>query len=380
MDNKTLIEALPKYLDSIQTIFSWGVPVSMIVIWAVLKNKEVVVGGLNFDLSQAFLPVLAVVTGADVAALFNLIQIGSALNALDKTAFNEGVSKLWLHPWVFNPFSFSGTSTLDIVTSSFGYGSLIFAWWICFGCSAALLNYLKHPYRMRLLLVVPLLLGLGSMGAIQRVYNIILIRSSSHGADLMLQFSSSLTTRKCIALLAVLCGTFAFGLLDRYLLSLSGRIRLTRANFAMFAVAGGGSGTILSLSFTKLILQLFLILSAVPWVLTLLTKHYGLALVLGAVLVGVVFAIASIIGFPVGRAVVGRRFVLAGTLANYSLDAATKLIVNAGGRVSDSLSKKTDYVVAGEDPSSTLDKARELGVKVIGEKEMEELISLKSQF
>ena len=75
-----------------------------------------------------------------------------------------------------------------------------------------------------------------------------------------------------------------------------------------------------------------------------------------------------------GTALAGKTFVITGTLANYSRDAAKKLIEDAGGKVSGSVSKKTDYVVAGEDPGSKLDKARELGVKVIGEKEMEELV------
>jgi DNA ligase (NAD+) len=75
-----------------------------------------------------------------------------------------------------------------------------------------------------------------------------------------------------------------------------------------------------------------------------------------------------------GTTLAGKTFVLTGTLANYSRDAAKKLIEDAGGKVTGSVSKKTDYVIAGDDPGSKLDKARELGVQVIGEKEMEELV------
>jgi DNA ligase (NAD+) len=76
-----------------------------------------------------------------------------------------------------------------------------------------------------------------------------------------------------------------------------------------------------------------------------------------------------------GTALAGKTFVLTGTLPNYSRDAAKKMIEDAGGKVSGSVSKKTDYVVAGEDAGSKLDKARELGVKVIDEAGMVELVS-----
>lgn len=75
-----------------------------------------------------------------------------------------------------------------------------------------------------------------------------------------------------------------------------------------------------------------------------------------------------------GTALAGKTFVLTGTLATYSRDAAKKMIEDAGGKVSGSVSKKTDYVVAGEDPGSKLDKARELGVSVISEAEMLKLV------
>jgi DNA ligase (NAD+) len=75
-----------------------------------------------------------------------------------------------------------------------------------------------------------------------------------------------------------------------------------------------------------------------------------------------------------GTTLAGKTFVLTGTLAHFTRDEAKKLIEDAGGRVSGSVSKKTDYVVAGDDAGSKLDKAKELGVKVIGEKEMQELL------
>jgi DNA ligase (NAD+) len=74
-----------------------------------------------------------------------------------------------------------------------------------------------------------------------------------------------------------------------------------------------------------------------------------------------------------GTKLAGKTFVLTGTLAKYTRDEAKKMIEDAGGKVTGSVSKKTDYVVAGADAGSKLDKAKELGVSVIDEKAMERL-------
>jgi DNA ligase (NAD+) len=74
-----------------------------------------------------------------------------------------------------------------------------------------------------------------------------------------------------------------------------------------------------------------------------------------------------------GTKLAGKTFVLTGTLAHFTRDEAKKMIEDAGGKVTGSVSKKTDYVVAGADAGTKLDKAKELGVKVIDEREVEKL-------
>ena len=56
---------------------------------------------------------------------------------------------------------------------------------------------------------------------------------------------------------------------------------------------------------------------------------------------------------------------LTGTLAHFTRDEAKKMIEDAGGKVTGSVSKKTDYVVAGADAGSKLEKAKELGVRYL---------------
>src|ERR1051326_3568195 len=75
-----------------------------------------------------------------------------------------------------------------------------------------------------------------------------------------------------------------------------------------------------------------------------------------------------------GTALVGKTFVLTGTLAHYGREEAKRMIEDAGGRVAGSVSKKTDYVVAGSAAGSKLDKAGERGVKTCDEAEMLKLL------
>ncbi len=70
----------------------------------------------------------------------------------------------------------------------------------------------------------------------------------------------------------------------------------------------------------------------------------------------------------------GKNFVLTGSLEKYSRKEASDIIEKLGGKTSGSVSKKTDYVLAGEDAGSKLEKAKELGIAILTEEEFEQMI------
>ena len=74
-------------------------------------------------------------------------------------------------------------------------------------------------------------------------------------------------------------------------------------------------------------------------------------------------------------ALAGKVFVITGTLPRRSREACTAAIEAAGGKVTGSVSKKTDYLVAGEKAGSKLDKAKELGIKVLSEDELDAMLA-----
>ena len=74
------------------------------------------------------------------------------------------------------------------------------------------------------------------------------------------------------------------------------------------------------------------------------------------------------------HAFAGKTFVLTGSLEEFTRTEAANLIKERGGKVSSSVSKKTDFVLVGEDPGSKYDKAQKLGVAILDEKSFKAML------
>jgi DNA ligase (NAD+) len=83
----------------------------------------------------------------------------------------------------------------------------------------------------------------------------------------------------------------------------------------------------------------------------------------------------SLVTKSAGNELEGMTFVLTGTLPTMKRDDAASLIAKHGGKCSGSVSKKTTYVLAGEDAGSKLTKAETLGIKIISEEDLLEMLA-----
>jgi DNA ligase (NAD+) len=80
---------------------------------------------------------------------------------------------------------------------------------------------------------------------------------------------------------------------------------------------------------------------------------------------------------PTSQTLTGMTFVVTGTLPGFSREGIKEYIVSHGGKVTDSVSKKTSYLVAGEGTGSKLDKAREIGIALLDEQGLLNLVKAR---
>jgi len=174
MDQEEIINSLKEHLDSLRGIIRWALLLAVVFWWAGVQNEEIIKAlGIEVKREQALFVAVIFYLLVNLTIFDKLWRIGDLVKLLDTTYLKKGLSKLALHPWEMNPFSFFGNTWTSKLHSSKGFGLLIIVWWVG---NASLYSLSDNLMSSIGLMLQGLFLGIGlaSMGAINRAYSIIL--------------------------------------------------------------------------------------------------------------------------------------------------------------------------------------------------------------
>lgn len=123
--------AIEKQVDQLETVLSaFLVTVLVVLLAAANASKDFEIFGAKVETADAFGPVTYIFDGVFLV-LGNIIwKIGDMLRASEPAEMSEAIASLFIHKWIFNPFSFTGTRSLSVLNSSVGTALLTLAWWV----------------------------------------------------------------------------------------------------------------------------------------------------------------------------------------------------------------------------------------------------------
>lgn len=221
MDQDVIVSALGTHLDTIEAYVNAITLLAVAAAWAgVRRSREIDAFGTKFDRRHAFwaLAVLYLIANITILALF--LRVGDLVSLLDPSHVVKGTTTLATHSWVLNPFSYFGSSGVARFHSCEGYGLLIATWWLCNASLSTLMDN-KRSRAAQILLGLFLAIGLGSMLAINRVYNVILSSLCASSPALYAAVSSTVIERSVGNGLGIIVGGLIFvaanRLQDRFL-------------------------------------------------------------------------------------------------------------------------------------------------------------------
>lgn len=174
MDQDVIVDAIGKHLDRIETYVNAIALLAMSAAWAGVRRSRVIDAfGTKFDRRHAFWALAALYLIGNMTLLILFLRVGDLMLLLDPSHVVKGTTTLATHSWVLNPFSYFGSSGVARFHSSEGFGLLIATWWLCNASLSTLMDD-KSSRAAQVLLGLFLAIGLGSMLAMNRVYEVVL--------------------------------------------------------------------------------------------------------------------------------------------------------------------------------------------------------------
>jgi hypothetical protein len=178
VEQTVLADSITKHLDALLALVNYAILLALAVTWTGLqRTDELTVLGIKFSRKHAFFVVSPLYLIMNLALVILFLRIGDLLNLLDNANFSAGLTRLTVHPWLLNPFALFGSTRAARLYQAEGYGLLIVTWWLCNSSLLALTDDLKrHLFTYFVFTSLFLCMGVGAMGAINRIFYIIGVR------------------------------------------------------------------------------------------------------------------------------------------------------------------------------------------------------------
>ena len=221
MDQRELIDAIGRHLDATSELVHWALFLAIVFLWAGLaKQDPISVLGMNVARTQALTVACGFYLVVNVVVSMHFLRIGDILQNITDENFIAALTKLSTHRWAANPFAYFNGGLPSRIHSSLGFGVLIVVWWIGNASLYALSDNAMTPIGL-VLQGVFLVIGLGSMQAVQRVLPIVLQRLEALAPALALEVRATVPYRAAFSLLGIGLGALvAYAIIGSSVLSM----------------------------------------------------------------------------------------------------------------------------------------------------------------
>nr|VFK23175.1 MAG: hypothetical protein BECKMB1821G_GA0114241_100418 [Candidatus Kentron sp. MB]VFK28350.1 MAG: hypothetical protein BECKMB1821I_GA0114274_100617 [Candidatus Kentron sp. MB]VFK74214.1 MAG: hypothetical protein BECKMB1821H_GA0114242_100235 [Candidatus Kentron sp. MB] len=132
LKQKQILESISRHLDDLMVILRWALLLAVGFWWTGVHDIDSSSFlGIKIKQTHALWVAIIFYLTINLAVLDRLLRISDLVKLADDENFHDAFSRLALHPWMLNPFSYFGASMMARAHSAKGFGALIIIWWIC---------------------------------------------------------------------------------------------------------------------------------------------------------------------------------------------------------------------------------------------------------
>ena len=206
VEQQDLLDGITDTLTELKTTTRIGVVLGMLFWWAGFsKDDPIKILDAEIHRKHALFIAATIYLGLTYIIWDRFHRVGTLLIELEDQYIEKAFSKLNIHPWILNPFSYFGNDITSRLTSAKGFGLLSLLWWVCNSSIISLANY-HMTYLIIAVQLLYLAIGLATMKSYFRVNNILLERMKPINYKVYSVINSRRKDKICLDLIGTILG------------------------------------------------------------------------------------------------------------------------------------------------------------------------------